>query len=259
MISGQKADSFSAKLNQELSALDWKTKNELLLKIGKMELRMRASGIERPEWRGPIPEDKILGSDVVIPTDQGERRGRVICFGVVHTGGEKWEKSVIVHVPASGTQHEGPGSATRLATAEDVERIQGEMEMAARLVGAAEQAQKGAVAPSPEKARKRGQRDPELVKELHNLAMNHPNVKMVDEGGTNYKITGVDSNKRIYLFKNQLRADLSGFSVDHPGIRKITDDEARDMHLGKVRGQLLFEDRVSAKAAFEAALAQMKS
>jgi hypothetical protein len=258
-ITGQKADSFSAKLNQALNALDWKTRNDLLLKIGKMELRMRASGLERPQWLGPISEDKILGADVVIPTDQGERRGTVICFGVVHMGGENWEKSVIVHVPASGTQHEGPGSAARLATPEDLERIQSEMTMAERLKEAADAAQKGAVAPSPEKARKRGQRDPELVKELHALASAHPNVKSVEEGGTNYKITGLNPNKRIYLFKTQLRADLSGFSVDHPGIRKISDDEARDMHLGKVRGQLTFDDRAGSKAAFEAALAQLKS
>lgn len=256
MISGQKADSFSAKLNQTLSALDWKTKNELLLKIGRMELKMRAAGTERPQWLGPVPEDKILGADVVIPTDQGERRGTVICFGVVNIGGVCWEKSVIVHVPASGTQHEGPGSAARLATAEDVERIHDEVEMAQRLLSAAEAAQKGTVAPSPEKARKRGQRDPELVKELHALASLSNAVKSLEEGGTNYKITG-SAGKRIYLFKNQLRADLSGFTVDHPGVRKISDDEARDMHLGKVRGQLLFDDRATAKAAFEAALAAL--
>jgi hypothetical protein len=256
MISGTKADSFSAKLNATLGALDWKTRNDLLLKIGRMELKMRAAGTERPKWLGPVSEDRMLGADVVIPTDQGERRGTVICFGVVNVGGENWEKSVIVHVPASGTQHEGPGSVARLATPEDLERIQSEVEMAHRLASAAEAAQKGAVAPSPEKARKRGQRDPELVKELHALATQSPHVKAVEEGGTNYKITG-SSGKRIYLFKNQLRADLSGFSVDHPGVRKISDDEARDMHLGKVRGQLLFDDRVSAKSAFEAALAAL--
>lgn len=253
MITGQKADSFSSKLNQELSALDWKTRNEIFLKIGKMELRMKASGLERPEWKGPLSEDKLLGADVVIPTDQGERRGRVICFGVVHLGGDNWERSVIVHSPASGTQHESPGSSARLATREDSERLQGEIEMAQRLAEAADAVQKGAIAPTHDRPRKRGQRDPELVKDLHTLALASNNVKSIDEGGSNYKISGT-GGKRIYLFKNQLRADLSGFTVDHPGVRKISDDEARDMHLGKVRGQLLFEDRASSKAAFEAAL-----
>lgn len=258
MISGPKADSFSAKLNRELDALDWKTKNDLLVKIGRMELRMKASiGIDgRPNWRGPLSEDKMLGADVVVPTEHGERRGRVICFGVVHVGGDDWERSVIVHSPASGTQHEAPGSSARLATPEDTERLQNELAMAERLAEASDAAQKGATSPAHDRPRKRGQRDPELVKELHTLALACEHVKSLEEGGSNYKITG-SGGKRIYLFKNQLRVDLSGFSVDHPGVRKISDEEARDMHLGKVRGQLLFDDRTIAKAAFETALAAL--
>lgn len=255
MTSGQRAASFSAKLQGALGVLDWKTKNELLLKIGKMELRMKAAiGVDgRPQWKGPVSEDKILGTEVVVPTEHGERRGQVICFGVVHTGGETWERSVIVHSPASGTQHEVPGSSARLASAEDIERIQSELVMAQRLTEAADAAQKGALAPAHDRQRKRGQKDPGLVKELYALANGHANVKAVEEGGSNYKITGHDG-KRIYLFKNQLRADISGYSVSHAGIRTISDEEARDMHLGKVRGQLLFDDRDTAKAAFVAAL-----
>lgn len=258
MITSAKVDSFSAKLNQEMSALDWATRNEILLRIGKSELRMKAMGRERPEWLGPTSEDKLLGADVVIPTEQGERRGRVICFGVVHTGGENWERSVIINVPSSGTQHEGPGSSVRLATPEDAERIQGELEMAERLKEAAESARQGAAAPSPDRQRKRGQKDPKLVEEMTAAAKASPNVSAVEEGATNLKITGLDRSKRIYLFKNQLRVDLSGFTVDHPGVRKISDEEARDMHLGKVRGQLLFDDRDEAAAAFRAALDSLK-
>ena len=258
MISGPKADSFSAKLNQELSALDWKTKNDLFVKIGRMELRMKASiGLDaRPNWRGPLSEDKMLGAEVVVPTEQGERRGRVICFGVVHVGGDDWERSVIVHSPASGTQHEAPGSSARLATPEDTERLQNELEMAERLADATDAAQKGVASPAKDRTRKRGQRDPELVKELHTMALASESVKSLDEGGSNYKISG-SSGKRIYLFENQLRVDLSGFTLDHPGVRVISDEEARDMHLGKVRGQLLFDDRETAKSAFEAALAAL--
>ena len=94
---------------------------------------------------------------------------------------------------------------------------------------------------------------------MYALAKAHANSGSVEEAGQNYKITGVDPSKKLYLFKNQLRVDLSGFSVDHPGVRKISDDEARDMHLGKVRGQLLFDDRASALEAFEKALAALKA
>lgn len=252
-------DSFSARLNKELGALDWKARGELLLSIGKMELRMRSYGVERPAWKGPLPQDKILGSDAVIPTEQGERRGRVIFFGVVDVGGNNWEKSVVVHVPSSGTHHEAPGSSVKLATAEDSARIAAEMEMAAKLADAADAASRGAASPSAEKPRRRGQRDPALVEEMRKLAAGHANVKAVEEGGSNHKIVGASAGRRIYLFKNQLRADLSGFSVDHPAVRKISDDEARDMHLGKVRGQLLFDDRDEALAAFSAALTALRA
>jgi hypothetical protein len=257
MTSAQ-VDSFSARLSKELGALDWKTRNETLLQIGKAELKMRSLGIERPTWLGPVPEAKILGADVAVPTEQGERRGRVICFGVVHMGGDNWERSVIVHVPSSGTQHEVPGSAARIATQEDSERIQGELVMAEKLAEAADAAQRGAASPAPERPRKRGQRDPKLVEMMVAAANASSNVRAVEEGTTNFKIVGTDPAKRIYLFKSQLRVDLSGFTVDDPGIRKISDDEARDMHLGKVRGQLLFEDRDSALLAFNAALAALQ-
>ncbi len=258
-MTGTQVDSFSTRLTKEFGALDWATRNEILLKVGREELRMRSNGVERPLWLGPVAESKILGADVVIPTDQGERRGRVICFGVVHMGGENWERSVIVHVPSSGTQHEGPGSAARLATPEDSGRIQGELEMAARLAEASSAAQRGAASPAPERPRKRGQRDPKLVAEMVAAANASSNVKAVEEGATNYKIVGQDQSKRIYLFKSQLRVDLSGFTIDHAGIRKISDEEARDMHLGKVRGQMLFDERDIAFAAFEQALAALKT
>ncbi len=174
-------------------------------------------------------------------------------------GGERWERSVIVHVPASGTQHEGPGSVARLATPEDTERIQSDLVMASRLAEAADSAQRGVSSPSPEKPRKRGLRDPKLVEQMVALAKASNCVKMVEEGGTNYKIVGVDQSRRIYLFKSQLRVDLSGFSVDHAGVRKISDEEARDMHLGKVRGQVLFDDRTVALSAFEHALTALRS
>jgi hypothetical protein len=257
-ITGQRAGSFSSKLMAEMEALDWKARNEILLRIGRSELRMKASGIERPQWRGPLSEDKLLGQEVVIPTDQGERRGRVVCFGVLQVGGDEWERSVIVHVPSSGTQHEGLGSSARLATPEDAERMQNELVMASRLVDAADAAQRGATSPAVDRPRKRGQRDPKLVEEMAALAKSSPNVTAVEEGGSNFKILGPDKGRRIYLFKAQLRVDLSGFSVDHPAVRVISDEEARDMHLGKVRGQLLFDDREQALSAFSSALAALR-
>ncbi len=253
----QDVATFSAKLTETMSKLTWQQRNDIIVRTGKMELRMRGAGIERPTWKGPVPEAKILGADVVIPTEQGERRGQVVCFGVMHVGAENWERSVIINVPASGTQHEGPGSAVRLATPEDERRIQEEIAMAQRLVEASAAAQRGPADPDAalKRARKRGMRDPALIEQMVSAARACNLVTSVEEGASNYKITGARSDRRVYLFKSQLRVDLSGFTLDHPGIRKISEEEARDMHLGKVRGQLLFDDRATALAAFEAALA----
>lgn len=256
-MSTNQVESFSSRLSKELSALDWQSRNDLLLKIGQVELRMKSLGTERAKWFGPVPENQMLGSDAVVDTDQGERRGRVICFGIMHLGGDNWERSVVVHVQASGTHHEVPGSSVRLASPEDSRRMHGEIEMAAKLVEVAE-AVKNGLSTSTDKSKKRGLRDPKLVEEMVKLSNASQNVKSVDEGGANFKVTGVDQSKRLYIFKSQLRVDLSGFCVDHPAVRKISDDEARDMHLGKVRGQMIFDDKSSALDAFNLILSALK-
>lgn len=255
-MTGPEVSDFSARLGRELSALSWDERSELLVRIGRTELRMRASGQERSVWKGPVPEDRILGAEVVVPTEQGERRGRVICFGVINTGPE-YERSVIVRVAASGTQHEAAGSDTRLADVGDVARIRNELGMASRLKEAAYAAVRGPVDPAEalHRNRKRGLRDPDLVMRMHRAALDHPGAS-VEEGPSNYKLSG-GAGRRIYLFRSQLRVDLSGFTLDHPGVRQISELEARDMHLGKVRGQVMFDDRDVAFAAFQAALEQL--
>lgn len=249
---------FGARLNKELEAITWADRNDLLVRIGKMVAQMKSYGVDRPEWRGPIPEEQMLGADVVIPTDQGERRGRVIFFGVLPAGTGAWERSVVVHVPASGTQHESPASASRLASLEEAERIQREMGMAGRLREAADAVERGrqaALDPNREKQRRRNFKDPRLIESLMERA--RASAAMVTDSPTNYKLTCKQNDRRIYVFKSQLRVDISGFSVSHPGIRTLTEEEARDMHLGKVRGQLLFDDRAQTLAGFDMALEEL--
>lgn len=252
-------DDFSARLAAELNSLPWTERNELLIRIGRQELRMRSDGQERSIWKGPAPVTHMLGADVVVPTEQGERRGRVICFGVQNTGVE-YEKTVVVHVPASGTHHEVPGSIARLASPEDSVRIRNEIEMAARLAEASHAAQRAPLDPEAalKRQRKRGLRDPKLIEEMIELAKASSNVRSIEEGPSNHKVTGLDPSRRLYVFKAQLRVDVSGFGFSHPGLRSISDDEARDMHLGKVRGQVLFDDRAQALSAFSMALDGLK-
>lgn len=257
-MDGSKVDTYSARLSRELSVLSWQDRNELLVSIGRQEMKMLNNGQERPVWRGPLSEDRLLGVDVVVPTAEGERRGRVICYGVVSMGAN-YERSVVIHVASSGTHHEAPASVVRLASPEDLERIRSESEMADRLREAALSAEKGPkVTEQAAPTKKRGLKDPVLVARMVDAARTHPNVSSVEEGGANFKVVGRDGSKRLYVFKTQLRVDVSGFSFDHPGLRRISDDEARDMHLGKVRGQVIFGDREVSMSAFEEALNGLK-
>ena len=222
-----------------------------------MELRMRGDGQDRPIWKGPMPERDLLGVDVVVPTEQGERRGRVICFGVMNMGVE-YERSVVIYVPSSGTQHEAPGSSTRLASVTDADRIKNEIDMASRLKEASESLQDAAVVVTPAASKRKMKRDPSLVVDMLKLARAAKNVHDVIDGATSWKVIGLDCDRRIYVFKSGGRVDVSGFSFDHPALRKITDDEAKEMHLGKVRGQILFEDKEQTMDAFKIAVDNIK-
>ena len=54
------------------------------------------------------------------------------------------------------------------------------------------------------------------------------------------------------------RVDISGFDMQHPGVRSLTQEEAREHGLGKVRGQIDFTDEVQALRALRTALKLLK-
>lgn len=55
-----------------------------------------------------------------------------------------------------------------------------------------------------------------------------------------HRIVGVATGKAVYVAKKGGRIDLSGFTIDHSAVSQLTAEEAKDRHLGKVRGQLDF-------------------
>lgn len=64
--------------------------------------------------------------------------------------------------------------------------------------------------------------------------------------------------KRVYIARKGGRVDLSGFSITTEAVRQITEAEAQEKHMGKVRGQLDFEKSdEEVLAAFNAALAEL--
>jgi len=73
------------------------------------------------------------------------------------------------------------------------------------------------------------------------------------------KMSGGVKGKNVYVAKKGGRVDLSGFTVEAAAVKQITETEAREKHLGKVRGQLDFnqsDDQVL--EAFGSALAALK-
>lgn len=247
-IDSKTVDGFGHRLSAELAALSAEERNALLIKVGRMEMRMRSDGQDRPVWRGPAPEADLLGRDVVVPTPMGDQRGRVMCFGVLNMG-QEYERSVFVRVPSSGTQHEAPGSSIRLATLDESVRMENEVAMAQRLAQV--------TVPTEPRARSRAVKDPTLSAWMVDRARASVHVSEVTEGSVNFKAVGRVKSRRLYVFKAQVRVDLSGFTIDHPAVRQISEREARDMHLGSVRGQIDFSDRAAGQDAFMSALAAL--
>lgn len=64
----------------------------------------------------------------------------------------------------------------------------------------------------------------------------------VEEQSGFYKITGTVPKKIVYVAKNGGRVDLNGFTVECGVITQVSPDEARQRHLGRVRGQFNFNN-----------------
>lgn len=82
-------------------------------------------------------------------------------------------------------------------------------------------------------------------------------VKLEDKSGFT-KVTGATKGRSVYVAKKGGRVDISGFAIEADAVKQISEKEARDKHLGKVRGQLDFarsDDEVL--AAFGAALEEL--
>lgn len=241
------SDPFLIKLNQLLDKVSPDKRTEMFVRAGEMDARMRRNGQDRPEWHCKLSESEILGKEVVVKTEAGERVGTVVCFGI-HQDGAMFERSVYVLNHASGSIHEAPGSETRLASSPDIERISREISMAQTL----EKHENSSGDNKKIKRRGKTQYDPALTQKLLDIVaeLGLP----VEELKTFYKIEGNIQGRKLYLSTSSLTANLAGYSVDHPAIRKISSEEAKEQHLGAVRGTILFDDHELAIEAFIEAL-----
>jgi hypothetical protein len=72
------------------------------------------------------------------------------------------------------------------------------------------------------------------------VAMAESRGLTVEEQASFYKVSR--DRKAVYISKSKRgvgRIDLSGFEMDHPAISALTAEQAKEMKLGKVRGQIM--------------------
>lgn len=232
-------DAFSARLSSELQVLDDNARELLFCDIAGRVREMQISGQEQPIWLGPSREHEMLGRDVIIPTEVGDRCGRVICFGVVrspeNTG--DYERSVIVYVPSSGTHHEGAASLVRFAADDEIDRERYGLVMSRKLSSASSQH-------SHEPARvstARASSDKGLVARLLSIATGR-GLSLEEKKGS-YKLERSSCQKKLYVMKcGRPRVDLSGFAIEHAAVRVLSVTDAKALHLGSVRGIVSFDD-----------------
>ena len=239
---------FADRLSQELSVIPQGERDRIIFDIGKRDIAMRQDGQDRPLWRGPLPEFEVLGREVVARTDMGERVGRVVFFGVCRVGSD-YERSVVVHVPASGTWFEAPSSAFRVADGEALDRMRREEEMASRLREAAVQAGPMSTDVPERRPRVRRPRDPRLLADMLALVRSSSDLTLVDPRAYHQVYRTQGSGRRVYIAKNGSNVNVAGFEVEHPDVVPISAEQARAAGLGSVRGQLNLEDPTAALAA----------
>src|SRR5271166_1858357 len=75
-----------------------------------------------------------------------------------------------------------------------------------------------------------------LVSKLEELARS-AGLRIDDKSGF-HKITGSAKKRTIYVAKKGGRVDLSGFTLESEAVKQITVEQAKEKHLGQVRGQL---------------------
>lgn len=72
------------------------------------------------------------------------------------------------------------------------------------------------------------------------------------------QIQGASKGRKVYVAKKGGRVDLSGFTVESSAVTQITEADAKQKHLGKVRGQINFDaSDADVIAAVQAALATL--
>ncbi len=122
-------------------------------------------------------------------------------------------------------------------------------EMAQRLTAAGQKAED-----ATEARRERTVKGSHLTDQLLALATG----KTVEDKSGFHKITGKSKGRAVYLAKKGGRVDASGFTITNDAVTQISEEVAKDKHLGRVRGQIDFEKSdAEVTSAFSALLVEL--
>ena len=73
------------------------------------------------------------------------------------------------------------------------------------------------------------------------------------------KVKGAAKARKVFVATKGGRVDLSGFTFDHPAVIQISAEDAKEKHIGRVRGQLDFDkDDAQVLEAFDRAIELLK-
>lgn len=173
-----------------------------------------------------------IGDQVVV----NEVVATVCSYGLKRT--EKgFERCVWAKSTGGGVVRKVTGSMMRNATAEDVKKSEKKrVEFTKKLKEAAKKIE----AETAEKREIRSGGSLSLVTPMLDIAKQMG--LSCDEKSGFYKIVGAQKGRAVYLAKRGGRVDISGFTVDDVvGVTVISEEEAKRRHIGKVRGQMLFD------------------
>jgi PHD/YefM family antitoxin component YafN of YafNO toxin-antitoxin module len=216
----------------------------------KMDTARRSAGSPAIVWSADFDLPGI-GDDIVV-SSANDFIATVIDYGIKLVGDDfhravwiKNNKAEVVKLAAE---------EFKLMTEEDRDRIEKQnAEFKKRLIGAGKKVER-----NRKERRQKQVQGSHLLEQM--MALIQARGLVIDEKSSFYQVTGNVKGLKVYVAIKGGRVDTSGFSFEHPGLELITEEQARNRHIGKVRGTINFHvGDENAMAAYEEALSFLSS
>jgi len=203
--------------------LDTETINLILRDYVKVDGRARLLGKTVNKWEGKwFPP---IGSEVCAFGNIG-----VVCdYGIQETEGSVFWRCLWVRFGSDLVK----AIESEVAMVSDEDKVAQDKEFKERLVAAGKKVEQ-----QKKERRARTVKGSHLVDEMVEMA----SLKYtVDKKSSFYKVTGSLKGRAVYVAVKGGRVDISGFDTKNDFcVARITPEEAKKRHLGRVRGQMNF-------------------